>query len=92
MGASRSMDYATEKERWDVAKLLINEGVMVWEGNFPWSEDFPLGEETPEEIKAWVAAGKVYMKKFLEKSAAKTMAERQARTKEWEAEVAARTF
>lgn len=59
--ADRSLCYAVDSGRWDVARVLLREGVSVWEHLFEWSHYCPLSERTPEQIDAWVAAGEVYM-------------------------------
>ncbi|KAL0631460.1 hypothetical protein Q9L58_009670 [Maublancomyces gigas] len=59
--ADRSLCYAVDSGRWDVAKVLLREGLSLWENLFEWSEHCPLGERTAEEIEAWVVSGAAYM-------------------------------
>lgn len=60
-GAGRSLSYAVENARWDVAKVLLREGVSVWAPAFKWTDRFPLGSRSPDEIEAWVKGGMQYI-------------------------------
>lgn len=66
--ADRSLCYAVDSGRWDVAKVLLREGPSLWENLFEWSERCPLGGRTAVEIEAWVVSGAAYMLQEKEKT------------------------
>lgn len=81
-GACSSFSYAVRHERWDVARVLLREGVMLRGYGFEWSNEAPLGTRTPSEIEAWLTAGAVYMTQWRDANRAKKAAASQRRLTE----------
>lgn len=75
--AGRSLLYAVMNKRWDVAEVLLREGVSVWERHLPWS-DSSLGERSPENIEAWVANGMAHKQWATEVATARRLEEMEA--------------
>lgn len=75
--AGRSLSYAVQHGRWDVARALLRHGVIVWEHNYQWSDLAPLGGRSAAEIEAWVAAGKADFWKCREEDLARRFAARE---------------